>query len=244
VFSPNHCKNRKANHYDQCSNSRNGRISTREKIRRRPCGGFSAGSVGAQQFAKVTAAVPQAQSQAAGQLSAKGDRGQATKTKSQINPDLHDQLKAISESAHTLADLGATGLDAKFRMPRSGGHGALLTAARQFLQDATPMKTQFFSVNLPADFLDTLTQTITNFDNATDDQTGGLEGHANATTGLAGTNADARKALRALNTIVSNTYKNNPAVRAEWVIASHIESGKAHHTTPPAPVPQTPPKNP
>src|SRR5665213_840389 len=125
-------------------------------------------------------------------------------------------------------------------MPRSGGNGALLTAARQFLKDATPMKTQFLSVNLPADFLDTLTQTISDFDSATDDQTGGLEGQASSTTGLANTNA-ARKALRALNTIVRNTYKNNPAVLAEWTIASHIESGKAHHATPPAPAPAATP---
>lgn len=203
---------------------------------------FPPASVGGQQFALVTAAVPQAQGQAAGQLSAKGDRGQATKTKGQIHPDLHDQCKAISESAHTLADLGATGLDAKFRMPRSGGNGALLTAARQFLKDATPMKTQFLSVNLPADFLDTLTQTISDFDSATDDQTGGLEGQASSTTGLANTNAAARKALRALNTIVRNTYKNNPVVLAEWTIASHIESGKAHHAT--QPTPPTPPATP
>jgi hypothetical protein len=198
---------------------------------------FSATSTGGKQFAIVTAAVPQAQSQAAGQLSGKGDRGQATITKGQIHPDLHDQMKAISESAHTLADLGTTGLDAKFRMPRSGGHGALLTAARQFLQDATPLKTQFLSVNLSADFLDTLTQTISDFDSATDDQTGGLEGQAGSTASLANTNAAARKALRALTTIVRNTYKNNPAVLAEWTIASHIQSGKAHHATPPAPAP-------
>lgn len=205
---------------------------------------FPATSVGGKQFAIVTAAVPQAQSQAAGQLSGKGDRGKATKTKAQIHPDLHDQLKAISESAHTLADLGTTGLDAKFRMPRSGGHGALLNAARQFLKDATPMKDQFLSVNLAADFLDTLTQTISDFDSATDDQTGGLEGQAISTAGLANTNAAARKALRALNTIVNNTYKTNPAVRAEWVIASHIESGKAHHATPPTPTPPAPPATP
>ena len=203
---------------------------------------FPAASVGGQQFAIVTAAVPQAQGQAADQLSAIGDRGKATLTKGQIHPDLHDQLKAISESAHTLADLGTTGLDAKFRMPRSGGHGALLTAARQFLKDATPMKDQFLSVNMSADFLDTLDQTITNFDNATDDQTGGLEGQAGSTTGLAATNAAARKAMRALNTIVRNTYKTNPTVLAEWVIASHIESGKAHHAT--QPTPPTPPATP
>jgi hypothetical protein len=104
-------------------------------------------------------------------------------------------------------------------VPCSGGHGALLASARQFLKDATPMKSQFLSVNLPADFLDTLDQTITNFDSATDDQTGGLEGQASATIGLAGTHAAARQALRALNTIVNNTYKNNPAVRAEFRVS-------------------------
>jgi hypothetical protein len=203
---------------------------------------FSATSTGGKQFAIVTAAVPQAQGQAAGQLSGKGDRGQATITKGQIHPDLHDQMKAISESAHTLADMGTTGLDAKFRMPRSGGHGALLTAANQFLQDATPLKAQFLSVNLPADFLDTLQTTITNFNSATDDQSAGAGNRANATTGLGGTTADARKALRNLNTIVNNTYKNNPAVRAEWVVASHIDSAKAHHAT--QPTPPTPPATP
>ena len=199
-------------------------------------------SLGGQLFAKIAAAVPQAQTQAAGQMSAAGARGQATQTKAQIHPDLHDQLKAISESAHTLADMGTTGLDAKFRMPRSGGHGALLTAANQFLQDATPLKTQFLSVNLPADFLTTLQTTITNFNSATDDQSAGAGNRANATTGLGGTTADARKALRNLNTIVNNTYKNKPAVRAEWVVASHIDSAKAHHATQPAP--STPPATP
>ena len=196
---------------------------------------FPPGSVGGQQFAKIAAAVPQAGAQAADQRSAIGDRGQATKTKAQIHPDLHDQMKAISESAHTLADLGTPGLDAKFRMPRSGGHGALLTAARQFKKDAEPLKAKFLGVNLPADFLETLDQTITDFDKATDDQTGGLEKQASSTAGLATTQADARKALRALRTIVPNTYRNNPTVLAEWVVASHIESGKAHRAEKPAP---------
>jgi hypothetical protein len=201
---------------------------------------FPPATLGGQLFAKITAALPQAQSQAADQLSAKGGRGQATLTKAQIHPQLHDQLKAISESAHTLADLGTTGLDAKFRMPRSGGHGALLTAARQFQQDAALIKDKFLSVNMPADFIETLGQTITDFENAADDQTDGLEGQAGSTTGLANTVAEARKALRALNTIVRNTYKNKPEILAEWVIASHIDSGKAHHAQPP----QTPPPTP
>ena len=202
---------------------------------------FPVGSVGATLFAQVAAAVPQAQGQAVDQKSAQSDREQATLTKAQIHPDLHDQLKAISESAHTLADLGTPGLEAKFRMPRSAGNGVLLTAARQFLKDATPMKAQFLTVNLPADFLDTLDQTITNFDNATDDQSGGEGGQVNATVGLAGTNATARKALRNLRTIVRNTFKNDPAALAEWELASHIDSRKAHHAAP-APTPAATPK--
>ena len=201
---------------------------------------FPVGSVGATLFAQVVAAVPQAQGQAVDQKSAQSDREQATLTKAQIHPDLHDQLKAISESAHTLADLGTPGLEAKFRMPRSAGNGALLTAARQFFKDATPVKAQFLSVNLPADFLDTLDQTITNFDNATDDQSGGEGGQVSATVGLAGTNAPARKALRNLRTIVRNTFKNDSAALAEWELASHIDSRKAHHAAPAPPPPATP----
>ena len=201
---------------------------------------FPAGSVGATLFAQVAAAVPQAQGQAVDQKSAQSDREKATLTKAQIHPDLHDELKAISESAYTLADLGTPGLEAKFRMPRSAGHGALLTAARQFFKDATPMKAQFLTVNLPTDFLDTLDQTITNFDNATDDQSGGEGGQVSATVGLAGTNATARKALRNLRTIVRNTFKNDPAVLAEWELASHIDSRKAHHAAP-APTPAATP---
>ena len=195
-------------------------------------------SVGGKQLAIVTAAVPQAQSQATDQKSAAGDRGKATLTKAHIHPDLYGQLHDISENAHTLADLGVTGLDAKFRMPRSGGHGALLTAARQFVKDATPLKDQFTGLNMPADFLDTLGTTITNFENATDDQSGGLKDQVVSTVGLGGTVGDARKALRVLNRVVRNTYKNNPTVLAEWEVASHIESGKAHHASPaPAPTP-------
>ncbi len=51
------------------------------------------------------------------------------------------------------------------------------------------------------------------------------------------------KALRVLNRIVRNTYKNNPTVLAEWEVASHIESGKTHHASPapaPTPVPTKP----
>ncbi len=202
---------------------------------------FPVGTTGATLFAQVGAAVPQAQGQAVNQKSAQGDRAKATLTKAQIHPDLHDQLKAISDSAHTLADLGTPGLDAKFRMPRSAGHGALLTAARQFYQDATPMKTLFISVNLPVDFLDTLDQTTKAFDGAADDQSGGEGDQVNATAGLAGTTATARKALRNLRTIVRNTFKNDPAVLAEWEVASHIDARKAHHAAP-APTPAPTPK--
>lgn len=204
---------------------------------------FPVGTTGATLFAQVAAAVPQAESQAVDQKSAAGERAKATLTKAQIHPDLHDQLKAISDSAHTLADLGTPGLDAKFRLPRSAGHGALLTAARQFFKDATPLKAQFLTVNLPADFLDQLDQTITAFENSEDDQSGGVGSQVNATTSLAGTNATARKALRNLRTIVRNTFKHDPAVLAEWEVASHIDSRKAHHATP-APTPPTPPTPP
>ncbi|HEY5505767.1 MAG TPA: hypothetical protein VIK28_11465, partial [Sedimentisphaerales bacterium] len=72
-----------------------------------------------------------------------------------------------------------------------------------------------------------------------DDQSGGEGGQVSATVGLAGTNATARKALRNLRTIVRNTFSNDPAALAEWELASHIDSRKAHHAAP-VPTPAAP----
>ena len=200
-------------------------------------GDFPAGSVGAKKFSEVSAAVPDVDEKGANQVSGANTAKGGTKLEVRLHALLHTDLAAINKNAHTLADLGTPDLDAKFRMPRSAGHQAILNAARAFAKDALPLKAQFISLSMPADFLDTLNAHITAFEGARTTQSDGQRQRGGATGGIEDTVHTSLVAARVLDTIVRNTYRNNPAVLAEWTIASHVEHAPQHaQPQPPPPV--------
>ena len=201
---------------------------------------FPKGSVGAQKIAEINAAVPQLKALGAQQVSGAGAAKSGTSTKAGAFAALHAQLDAISGNAHALAALGTTGLEAKFRLPRSGGKQALLNAARAFAQDALPLKKQFIGLNMPADFLDTLEASIAECEAAFHVQQAGARQKGTATAGIKDTFHTALVAVSVLDRIVRNTYRNAPASLAEWTIATHIaHAPKAAKPTPPAPSPSS-----
>ena len=194
---------------------------------------FPPPSTGGQQFAIVTTAVTQLAGLGAAQVSG-GDAAHAAVMSLAVGRvHLHDDLAGIAGAAHSLALLGTTGLAGKFLMPRGNGTTKLLNAARAFLADATPLKAQFLTVNLPANFLDNLSSDIGIYEAALAAKGAGKGKRGGATGGIADAAHDAAIALHVLNTVVTNTYKNDPQKLAEWVIASHVQK----HT----PVPQTKP---
>ena len=111
-------------------------------------------------------------------------------------------------------------------MPRSQSDQALLNAARAFATDAAPFQAQFVSLKLATTFIADLNDEIDDFEKAIKAKGSGGGKKAGATGGLRQTIHDAGIALHVLNTVVPNTYKNDPAKRAEWVVASHV----AKHT--------------
>jgi hypothetical protein len=148
---------------------------------------FPAGSLAAGKSADVTAALPQVNHLGADQVSGAGTAHSATRTKALAHAALHADLLAVSDNAHALARLGTPGLEHKFRLPRSGGHQALLNAARAFATDAAPLKDQFLSPNMPADFLDALNAHLEQFEAAMKTQTTGSGEQAGATAGASRT---------------------------------------------------------
>ena len=116
-------------------------------------------------------------------------------------------------------------------MPRHDSDQELLNTARAFATDAAPFQAQFVSLNLAATFIADLNTDIDDFETAIKGKGTGKGKKAGATTGIGKTIHDAGIALHVLNTIVPNTYKNDPQKLAEWVVASHVEK----HT----PVPRT-----
>ena len=184
---------------------------------------FPAASVGGQQFALVSAAVPQTATLGAAQVSGEESVHAGVLSKVACRFHLRDDLHNISEAAHSLALLGTAGLDGKFRLPRSGGDQALLNSARAFQTDAAAFSAPFVSLGLHGDFLTHLGSDITDFETVITAKGAALGEQAGATGGLEDTANKAAIALHVLNTIVKNTYKNDPAKLAEWATASHVE---------------------
>jgi hypothetical protein len=192
---------------------------------------FPAASMGGQQFALVTAAVTSTASLGGAQVSGADAMHSSALAKVAGRQSLHDDLLGIANAAHSLALLGTAGLDGKFLMPRSGGDQALLNSARAFQTDAAAFSAQFINLGLPATFIRQLGTDITAFEGMISAKGTAMGAQAGATGGLESTAQKAAVALHVLNTIVKNTYKNNPSRLAEWATASHVEK----HTPVPRP---------
>ena len=203
---------------------------------------FPDGSLGAQKFAEVDAALDALKGLGADQISGMNAATGGTGLKATAYAALHADLVAINENAHTLVTLGTPGLGTKFRLPRSGGKQALLNAARACAQDALPLKDQFISLHMPADFLDTLNAHIAAYEAATTKKQTGTGKQIKATTAIDGTVHTALVAARVLKTVVGNTYRTNAAVLAEWLADSHVTHAPQSATpAPPAPTPTATP---
>jgi len=184
---------------------------------------FPPTGVGTQQFAIVTNAVTQLGASGATQVSG-GEAAHAGVLALAVGrTHLHDDLAGIAGAAHSLALLGTAGLGGKFLLPRGNGTQKLLNSARAFLADATPLKAQFLTVNVPANFLDQLTADIATYEAALGAKGAGKTTQGGATGGIEDAAHKAAIALHVLDTVVKNTYKTNPQRLAEWVVASHVE---------------------
>jgi hypothetical protein len=136
------------------------------------------------------------------------------------------------------------GLNEKFRLPRGNNDQQLLSSARAFATDALPLKAQFFTHELPADFLEDLAADITALEAAIGDQSGAFGSRVAA--GAAIDDAMERGAVitRKLDAIIKNKYGNNRATLAEWTSASHTERAPRRGgggSQPPAGAPTSPP---
>lgn len=150
------------------------------------------------------------------------DSRAGSQTKAELYDELYDDLQAINRTAKSIAH-DISGLDEKFRMPRSTSYAAVLISARAFLKDATPLKAEFLEYELDEDFLTDLADDIVAFDAAEDDQGEGLTERVGATRSIAEAIRAGVAAIRRLDPIMRNKYRNNAGTLAEWLTASHIE---------------------
>lgn len=183
---------------------------------------FPATTLGGEQYAVVGAAVEDLTRAAASQSSGVGSAQHATASRSVARAGLHEDLQAITQTARAMA-LDDPGLENKFRMPRSGSDSSLLTAARAFALDAVPLKADFIKHELPVTFLADLQTAINDFEHAVGSQNANRETHVSATVSIDSTIERGMNAVRRLDAIVRNKFRDDPATLAAWESARHVE---------------------
>jgi hypothetical protein len=194
---------------------------------------------GGQLFADISAAVIKLAGSIAAQSSGKGSVRASTTSKAAAREALLMAMGAIRRTARSIS-LTTPGLNDKFRIPHSPTDQELLGTARAFATDALPLKSEFLRFALPVDFLDELNTLIAEFEGALNAQQTGKGHRVMAGAAFDDDLDDALLAVRQLDTIVRNTYQDNPAKLAAWVSARHVERAARSTEAAKAPVPPTP----
>jgi hypothetical protein len=200
---------------------------------------FPAGSLGHELFAVVNAASTDLDKHSAAQASGSGDARRGTSRKDGARTELREDLDQISRTARAMA-FQVDGLDEKFRLPRYLNDQKLIATARAFAADAVAFKDTFIRYGMPADFLEDVAADITEFEAASQSQNAGMETKVTATAAVDTTREQGMNAVRQLDAVVRNQYRDDPATLAAWERARHIERASRSKKVTPAPTPAAP----
>ena len=153
--------------------------------------------------------------------------------KNTARENVREDLSDISRTARSMT-YQIPHFDEKFRMPRNRNDQQMLAAARAFQTEAAAHESQFIAYGMPADFLADLQNDIAEFETALGATGAAVDSHTAATAEIDEAVRRGMIAVRILNGIVKNIYRNNAGKLAAWTSASHVEKA-AKKVIPPAP---------
>lgn len=184
---------------------------------------FPAGSLGGETVAELGRVVETLTEAATTQTSGLSSVQRATAERMAAREALRESMQALARTARVMA-LDTPGLENKFRLPRSGSDPALLQTARAFAIDAVPLKDKFLSLAMPASFIEDFKEDIADLERAMGQQNTGRGAHVSATVSVESAAERGMNAVRKLDAIVRNMFRDDPATLAAWESARHVES--------------------
>ncbi len=164
---------------------------------------------------------------------------QSSTSKAAARDELRRDLDAISRTARVLAS-SITGLEDKFRAPRSVSDQALLATARAFAADALPLAAEFKRRGLPDDFLEDLNADIAEFEQAINEKIRKRGAQVAATAAIDDALERGINIVRELDAIMRNRLSSDHAPLAAWLSASHTQRSPRRSTTETPETPETP----
>ena len=188
---------------------------------------FLPNSMGGQLFTELGQIIVYLDEHALAPVSGFGWAQQATASRAAARQALIDDLRAISRTAEAIAT-DDPGIEEQFPMPPAGSDPDLLSAARSFVANATPLSIQFINHELPADFLADLASDIADFESAISQHATSIGTQESAGVSIDEAIAEGLNIVKKLDAIVRNKYANDPATLAQWTSASHTERSPRH----------------
>jgi hypothetical protein len=198
---------------------------------------FPIGSLAAQKFQGIREVIAEVEAHGVAQSGGKGAAQASTSAKRAARDDLRQRMVAVRETALAMEE-SLPGVSANFRIPRTNGDQALISAARAFVEAATPLKNEFLQREMPATFLEDLTAAVERFESALNEKNVNTEKRITATAAISAALERGMKLVRELDPIVKNKFRGDAATLAAWASASHVErppKKRAPRTTPATP---------
>jgi len=184
---------------------------------------FPAGTRGNELFATVKQVVTELDEHARDQTTGRTTEAEGTAGRAAAREALYEDLLEISRTARAMA-FDTPGLDARFRMPRGNRNDQiLLSTARAFHADATPLQDQFVAHEMPLEFLEDLDEDIKAFEQSIVEQNRGAGVRTAATAAVDSAIERGVAAVRQLDAVIRNKFRDDPSTLAAWTSASHTE---------------------
>lgn len=183
---------------------------------------FTANSRGGELLTLIAAVIAEMEGHASEQESSRRAAKERTAQKKVARKHLREHLETISRTARAMSRT-APGLADKFRMPTSFAEQASLAAARSFAADAEPLKAEFIRRGLPSDFLETFNTRIDALEELINSHALKTGARVAATVAVSDAAERGHQAVRELDAVVRNIFRDDPAALAEWESASHVE---------------------
>ena len=183
-------------------------------------------SKGGQAASEIRTAIAEVEALDAARASSANALQLASVGKKDISESLRAQLRAISDTAKTIA-LDHPELKGGFKFTgNSMSYRTLLATARAFLSAAQPIKALFVEYEMPADAFDKLSADIASLEQHTDKGTASRGEKVAASASLESVLRRGEEALERFDTAVRNKYRNDPAKLAAWETARRLEHAR------------------
>lgn len=184
---------------------------------------FPANTLGGEKVAELKEVIQALSDAITSQTTGRSSAQRATAERLAASEALRESMKAIARTARVMA-LDTPGLENKFRLPRSGSVSTLLHTARAFATDALPLKAEFIRHELQSTFVEDFESDIADLERAMGGQNTGRDAHVSATATVESAAERGMNAVRKLDAIVRNKFRDDTSTLAAWESARHVES--------------------